>query len=148
MLSFYSQNYRKAKTSLFYKTMAHGTFEYTSIHYHISWERWEKNHYLLQTVLDTTFQQCRKMSLPHENCEDKNIWYMHGDTGSRETRCIPNPNSCSSRIPMKTRLNILASIWKTPACNHMQEIRRHAWCLWTTFSTSRAPIFSNLNRKK
>lgn len=57
---------------------------------------------------------------------------------------IPNPNSCSSRIPINRRLNILASIWKTPACNHMHVIRRHPWCLLTTLSTSRAPIFSSL----
>lgn len=66
----------------------------------------------------------------------------------KASSCIPNPNSCSSRIPINRRLNMLASKWKTPACNHMQVIRRHPWCLLTTLFTSRAPIFSSLKGEK
>jgi len=64
------------------------------------------------------------------------------------TSTIPNPNSCSRRIPIKTRLNMLASTWTTPPCNHIQEKSRQTWCPWITLPTSRAPIFSNLNKYK
>lgn len=60
---------------------------------------------------------------------------------------IPNPNSCSSRIPITSRLNILANKWKMPACNQMQVISRQPSCLSTTLSTSRAPILSNLKKE-
>lgn len=58
---------------------------------------------------------------------------------------IQKPNSCSSRTPMKRRLNMFASTWKTPACNHMQVIRRHHSSPWTTLFTRRAPILSRLH---
>jgi hypothetical protein len=65
-----------------------------------------------------------------------------------EVKDIQNPNSCSRRIPMKRRLSMFASKWKTPACNHMQEMRRQLWCLCTTLFTSKAPIFSKLPKKE
>jgi hypothetical protein len=42
---------------------------------------------------------------------------------------------------------MLATTWKTPACSHMQEMRRQLWCLFTTLATSRAPIFTKLQKK-
>jgi hypothetical protein len=58
---------------------------------------------------------------------------------------IPNPNSCSSRIPMNRIPNIFANRWKTPPCSHIQVMRRQPWCLRTTLFTSRAPIFCSLS---
>lgn len=59
-------------------------------------------------------------------------------------RNIPKPNCCSIRIPMNTRLSMLATRWITPACNQIQVKSLHPWCLCSTLSQSKAPIFSNL----
>lgn len=57
---------------------------------------------------------------------------------------IPNPNCCSRRMPMKTRLSMFATRWITPACNQMQVTSLHPWCFWTTLVHSSAPNLSNL----
>lgn len=49
---------------------------------------------------------------------------------------------------MNTRLNIFATKWITPACNHMQDTSLHPWCPFTTLSHFKAPIFVNLQQKK
>lgn len=59
---------------------------------------------------------------------------------------IPKPNCCSRRIPMNTRLSILAARWMTPACNHIHVKRRQPWCFSTTLSHSSDPNFSNLTK--
>lgn len=54
------------------------------------------------------------------------------------------PNSFSSLIPINRRLNILASMWTTPACNQMHVMRRQpSWSL-VTLLVSSAPIFNSL----
>lgn len=65
-LSFH--NYRKTITSFFFKILADGAFkiilkECTSISYHISGEKWEKNENLLNTILDIAFYYVAKWPL-------------------------------------------------------------------------------------
>lgn len=59
-----------------------------------------------------------------------------------------NPNCCSRRIPINTRLSMLASRCITPACNQMQVTSLHPWCWCTTLFHSSPPSFSNLKRWK
>lgn len=57
---------------------------------------------------------------------------------------LQNPNSCSRRIPIKRRLNILASKWIAPAWSQMQDTRRHPSPSSTTSFDSSAPNSSSL----
>jgi hypothetical protein len=64
-----------------------------------------------------------------------------------QTRSLPNPNCCSSRIPMNSKLNMLTIRWTRPAWSHIQLMRRHPWCSWTTLAQLSAPIFSKLPKE-
>lgn len=63
-----------------------------------------------------------------------------------EKRNIPNPNCCSRRMPMKTRLNMFAAKWTIPACNQMQVTSLHPSCWFTTSYHRSAPILDKLKK--
>ena len=74
----------------------------------------------------------------------KKYWPRKADFDSY----LPNPNCCSRRMPMKTRLSMFARRWIIPACNQIQVISLHPWCLSTTLVHSRAPNLSSLCKFK
>lgn len=63
-------------------------------------------------------------------------------------KSLPNPNCCSRRIPINSKLSMFTTKWIRPAWSQMQLIRRHPWSWWTILFQSRAPIFSKLANKK
>lgn len=72
------------------------------------------------------------------------ITFVYLGIGLNSRQDIPKPNCCSRRIPIKTKLNMFASRWITPACNQIQLTSLHPWCPCTTLYHSRPPNFSNL----
>jgi hypothetical protein len=81
-----------------------------------------------------------------QNSNTETVLFIDIQWTDDKNRDIPNPNCCSRRMPMKTRLNIFAAKWIIPACNQMHVTSLHPWWWFTTSSHLRAPIFVSLQK--